>query len=273
MHLVNLVSSSVYPSSRIQTLSVKMKDLQCRHISGSILLISLLCGTLSVVAENTSPPPKRCLTNPPLVFQPDIQHQCPSPIDESIGPEPIDWSPWTHRPSCVEAEKNPAIQYCVYSNSQHGSHGISLITKPETAAISIEMLNEKLPPVRPRNNSNHTTRSYQVVDMPGKGKGVIATRKIVRAEVIMSDWASVLLDLSFPKAVQKQSGHQLFHLAADQLSNPDVLLELGRSSTTATDIVEDILGTNAFSYTLGGDAHMALYPQVAVGSRSSICSL
>jgi hypothetical protein len=127
--------------------------------------------------------------------------------------------------------------------------------------MSAEMLNAELPR---RRIDNHTTPCYEIVDMPPKGKGVIATRKISRARVIMSDWASVLLDLSFPKAVQQQNGHQFFHLAADQLSSPDAVLGLGRSSTRATDIIEDILGTNAFSYTLGGDHHMALYPEVAV---------
>ncbi|KAJ8105151.1 hypothetical protein ONZ43_g7540 [Nemania bipapillata] len=63
--------------------------------------------------------------------------------------------------------------------------------------------------------------------------------------------------------MQQNVGHQYLHLAADQLSDPDKVLDLSRSSSKAIDIMEDILGTNAFSYTLGDDSHMALYPEVA----------
>ncbi len=167
------------------------------------------------------------------------------------------------KPNCVKAEKEPSLKYCVYSNSRHGYHGISIITKPKTAADSANMLNEEFPG---GHSINNTTLSYAIVDIPFKGKGVVATRKISRAEAFMSDWASVLLDLSFPKAMQQQVGHQFLHLAAEQLSDPDKVLGLGRSSAQAIDIMEDVLGTNSFSYTLGGDPHMALYPEVAVSS-------
>ncbi|KAJ8127172.1 hypothetical protein O1611_g6465 [Lasiodiplodia mahajangana] len=222
--------------------------------------ISLLFGALLVFSEDVGIAMKHCLTDPPPALRHDAQFQCPPPIDESVGSQAVDWSPWTHKPSCVDGEKEPFQKYCVYSNSRHGYQGISIITKPKTAADSAGMLNEEFPG---GHSINNTTPSYAIVDMPPKGKGVVATRRISRAEAFMSDWATVVLDLSFPKAMQQHVGHQYLHLAADQLSNPDKVLELSRSSTKAIDIMEDILGTNAFSYTLGGDSHMALYPEVA----------
>lgn len=85
----------------------------------------------------------------------------------------------------------------------------------------------------------------------------------------MFDWATVVLDLSFPRATQQDIGHQYLHLAAEQLADPEKVLALGRSSSKAVDIMEDILGTNAFSYTLGDDSHMALYPEVSVSPHHS----
>ncbi|KAI0114404.1 hypothetical protein GGR51DRAFT_443269 [Nemania sp. FL0031] len=225
-----------------------------------LTVASLLPGALSVFAEDAGIGMKHCLTDPPPALRHDAQFQCPPPIDENVGTHAVDWSPWTHKPSCVDGEKEPFQKYCVYSNSRHGYQGISIITKPKTAADSAGMLNEEFPG---GHSVNNTTPSYAIVDIPQKGKGVVATRKISRAEAFMSDWATVVLDLSFPKAMQQHIGHQYLHLAADQLSNPDKVLELGRSSTKAIDIMEDILGTNAFSYTLGGDSHMALYPEVS----------
>ncbi|KAI1200724.1 hypothetical protein F5X97DRAFT_340201 [Nemania serpens] len=222
--------------------------------------ISLLLGALPALAEDMSIASKHCLTDPPHALRDDSHLRCPLPIDESTGSEPVDWSPWTHKPNCVDAERDPTLKYCVYSNSRHGYQGISIITKPKTAADSASMLNEEFPGGHSLNN---TTPKYAVVNVPPKGKGVVATRKISRAEAFMSDWATVVLDLSFPQAMQQQIGHQYLHLAADQLSDPDKVLALGRSSTKAVDIMEDILGTNGFSYTLGDDSHMALYPEVS----------
>ncbi|KAI3330398.1 hypothetical protein F4824DRAFT_344687 [Ustulina deusta] len=232
-----------------------MKNSRYRSIA-----VFLLLGALPIRTEGNCIATKYCLANPPHVLQHHAQLQCLPPIDESIGSRPVDWSPWTHEPNCVKAEKEPSLKYCVYSNSRHGYHGISIITKPKTAADSANMLNEEFPG---GHSINNTTLSYAIVDIPFKGKGVVATRKISRAEAFMSDWASVLLDLSFPKAMQQQVGHQFLHLAAEQLSDPDKVLGLGRSSAQAIDIMEDVLGTNSFSYTLGGDPHMALYPEVA----------
>ncbi|KAI1171980.1 hypothetical protein F4777DRAFT_24389 [Nemania sp. FL0916] len=224
--------------------------------------ISLLFNVLPVRTEDIGIATKYCLRDPPPVLQYDTRLRCPPPIDESVGLRPVDWSPWTHRPDCVGAERDPNTKYCVYSNSRHGYQGISIITKPKTAAESTGMLNEEFFGGHDL-NTNFTTPSYAIVDIPGKSKGVIATRKISRAEAFMSDWASVVLDLSFPNAMQQEVGHRYLHLAADQLSDPGKVLALGRSSTRATDIMEDILGTNAFSYTLGGDTHMALYPEIS----------
>ncbi|KAI1418777.1 hypothetical protein F5Y12DRAFT_789601 [Xylaria sp. FL1777] len=222
--------------------------------------ISLILRALLILAEETGITTKHCPTNPPHALRHHGQLRCPPPIDESIGSQPVDWSPWTHQPDCVRVEKESSLKYCLYSNSRHGYQGISIITKPKTAADSANMLNEEFPG---GHDINGTTSSYEIVDIHLKGKGVVATRKIHRAEAFMADWATVLLDLSFPKVMQQQIGHQFLHLAAEQLSDPGKVLGLGRSSPRAIDIMEDILGTNSFSYTLGGDPHMALYPEVA----------
>ncbi|KAI1109858.1 hypothetical protein F5Y14DRAFT_455603 [Nemania sp. NC0429] len=222
--------------------------------------ISLLLGVLPVVTEDTGIASKHCLADPPHALRHDSHLRCPPPIDESVGSQPVDWSPWTHKPNCVDAERDPTLKYCVYSNSRHGYQGISIITKPKTAADSASMLNEEFPG---GHSLNSTTKKYAIVNTPPKGKGVVATERISRAEAFMSDWATVLLDLSFPQATQQQIGHQYLHLAAEQLSDPEKVLTLGRSSSKATDIIEDILGTNGFSYKLGDESHIALYPEVS----------
>ncbi|KAI1454593.1 SET domain-containing protein [Annulohypoxylon moriforme] len=193
------------------------------------------------------------------------QHQlrCPQPVDGNTVHQPIDWSPWTHLPQCIHAGGPTAAEYCVFTNSRHGNGGISIITTPETAADSIEILNDSGHTHTKSFTDNDADAAFEVIDVPGKGKGVIAKRRINRAEAIMADWASLIVDLNFPTSVKRAQGYRLLHLAIDQLSNPDLVLQLARSSSFSADIVEDVLRTNAFSYTLAGDSHMALYPKVS----------
>ncbi|KAI4870145.1 SET domain-containing protein [Hypoxylon rubiginosum] len=205
----------------------------------------------------------QCPFNIPAALQSQASLGCPHLVDGDVAHRPIDWSPWTHAPECVHAQKSPATKYCVFTNSRHGNGGVSIITTPEIAADSIEILNDS-GDTHVKSVANHSAgAAYEVVDIPGKGKGVVATRRIKRAEAIMADWASLVAHLEFPTSLKRAQGYHYLHRAVDQLSDPDRVLELARSSTFSNDVVEDVLRTNAFSYPLGGESHMALYPEVS----------
>ncbi|KAI1809243.1 hypothetical protein GGS20DRAFT_580864 [Poronia punctata] len=171
-----------------------------------------LLGVRATLARDVGAATKLCVSESPPVPQDNGQPGCPPPIDESVGLKPLDWPPWTHR-----------LNYCVYGNLQHG----------RTAALSAGMLDEELPSTR----AEDAQPPYQVVDIPLKGKGAIATGNIFSAEVVMSDWAAFLLDISFPETV----------------------LQLGRSSRHASDILEDV----------GGDPYLTPHPKKAAVSKSS----
>ncbi|ORY60961.1 uncharacterized protein BCR38DRAFT_497073 [Pseudomassariella vexata] len=211
---------------------------------------------------------RQCPENILPALQPPARFGCPIPIDETVEREPVRYSPWSYPPSCLDSVANPDTKYCVFSNSRHGSNGVSMITTPETAANSVELLNERISahwePRRSMNNSIiESEPAYKVVPMPGKGRGVVATRLIRRAEPIMYDSASVVLDTQFPGSVRQTDGYELLHQAADQLADPELVLTLGRTNTMAADIVEDVLRTNSFSTPLAGEPHMGLFPEVS----------
>ncbi|KAK6949099.1 hypothetical protein Daesc_009172 [Daldinia eschscholtzii] len=204
----------------------------------------------------------------PLDLPEDLQTQahlgCPHPLDGKTADRPVDWSPWTHPPECVDSKKKPGVRYCVYSNSQHGNGGISLITTPETAASTVEILNDSGYTHFKHFANSSAEPAYEVADIPGKGKGVVATRHIKRAEAIIPDWAALIVGLDFPTSITRTEGYRLLHKAVDQLADPDRVLSLAHSSAFSGDIVEDILRTNSFSFTLADESHMALYPDVSV---------
>ncbi|KAI1483512.1 SET domain-containing protein [Daldinia eschscholtzii] len=203
----------------------------------------------------------------PLDLPEELQTQahlgCPHPVDGKTADRPVNWSPWTHPPECVDSKKKPGVRYCVYSNSQHGNGGISLITTPETAASTVEILNDSGYTHLKHFVNSSAEPAYEVADIPGKGKGVVATRHIKRAEAIMADWAALIVGLDFPTSITRAEGYRLLHKAVDQLADPDRVLSLAYSSAFSGDIVEDILRTNSFSFTLADESHMALYPDVS----------
>ncbi|KAK4229186.1 SET domain-containing protein 5, partial [Podospora fimiseda] len=214
----------------------------------------------------------QCPSSPPRSL---IQHYlypnllrtstCPLPIAPDLDGEffppltPLTHSPWSSPPQC-EASSSPDIPYyCLYSNSRHNHLGISIITTPEVAADSISILDSVLPRTTTHNPG------FKVVDIPGKGKGVVATRRIKKYEEIMVDYATMILDLHFTVDVDVWRGYRLMGKAVDNLSEQGKrnLMGLGRSNEQARDEVEDVLRTNAFSTELGGRQHMAVYTVVS----------
>ncbi|KLU85190.1 hypothetical protein MAPG_04220 [Magnaporthiopsis poae ATCC 64411] len=215
--------------------------------------------------------------------------ECAVPVDDVTATEdPASWAPWTHRPACLNStiliprgaggERLPGIpepagaapvKFCVYTHAHMGEIGLSIITTPEHAASSLHLLERPNLPHLSRASKTAATNaapdqpSYEVVDLPGKGKGVLATRKIRRFETIMLEPAAIVAANEFARAVRRQDGYRLLHLAVDQLRDPGQVLSLARSSSFAQDDVEDLLRTNSFAGELDGEPHMGLFPRVA----------
>ncbi|KAH6615474.1 hypothetical protein B0J18DRAFT_459495 [Chaetomium sp. MPI-SDFR-AT-0129] len=196
---------------------------------------------------------------------PTLDVSCPLPVDDRVGNGSVaSTSLWTHQPKC-EFSKGATKKYCAYTNSQHGPRGWSIVTKPETAADSASFLNYPLNMTWPADNNTQGTAAapYKLVDIPGRGVGVVATRHIKQYEEIMLDYATVLVDIMFTTEVSAFLGYRLLHAAVDQLADPDSVLALEQSNGYARDKVENILRTNAFNTPLGGVPHIALYPLVS----------
>lgn len=218
----------------------------------------------------------------PFTLHPtDLDITCPLPLEDSDRPTvSITSSPWTHPPTC-EYTVDKKTKYCVYTNSRHGSRGWSIIATPETAADSAWMLNHAVNnsatpvsfPGIPGGQQRCGTAAgekYTMVDIPGKGKGLVATRKIARYEEILVDYATIMVDVMFTSEVPAFKGYKLLHKSVAQLQDPGSVLGLGKSNPLARDDVENILRTNAFSTELGGRKHIALFPIVSVSNLPQV---
>ncbi|KAK0610998.1 hypothetical protein B0T14DRAFT_441304 [Immersiella caudata] len=219
------------------------------------LLLSLLVRALPAGAAQS-----QCSAAvPPVLRHPilDASAVCSPLVDDTTRPTPADYSPWTHAPICENSTADDKKKYCVYTNSRHGHSGISLLTRPEIAADSVSIVDEYL------NLRSNQSVPYKIVDIPGKGKGVVATRLIKRYEPIMMDYSVLLIDMGFATEVPAKKGYRLLHAAVDWLEDPDSVLTLGQSNGLAQDPIENVLRTNGFHTMLGGGQHMALYPLVS----------
>jgi hypothetical protein len=231
----------------------------------------LLLGLILPAKPQTIPvgvPPaaysEKCLWKNHAVIREPRRNSCTLPVDDESPPRVED--PWTHVPLCINSTSVPLRKYCVYTNSQYGHLGISIITTPQVAATSLQLLEGTTDPLdsaQYQADADREARPYEIVEVAGKGKGVVATRPIAQYETIMTDRASLMADIAFPGRVKQAQGYRLLHRAADQLSEPGPVFGLGRSSNGNADIIEDVMRTNSFNYDLAGVPHMALFPLVS----------
>lgn len=193
-----------------------------------------------------------------------VRDGCALAVDDEVGPDPLSWRPWTHRPYCADS------RYCVFTNSMFGgkNHGVSIITTPEIAASSPSLLLKLAGGVEPLSRYINATERppYVVIDIPGKGKGVVATRLISRGEVFMAEYPRILADLEFMGRVRREQGHLLLQRAIEQLADSDKVLSLARSGKSGAPVPEDIMRTNTFGITIEDRSRLAIFPKIAVSS-------
>ena len=92
--------------------------------------------------------------------------------------------PWTHPPNCSHSTSPDSLgkKYCVHTNDHAFHTGVSIIATPKRAASVAKHLNEDLASyfflTEEKLEEWHTKpRPYQIVDIAGKDKGVVASRK------------------------------------------------------------------------------------------------
>lgn len=174
-----------------------------------------------------------------------------------------EWAPWTHRPYCA------GTKYCVYTNTMFADGGgVSIITTPGNMSRAVGVIEKAFaePPVAATPDTA-LPPPYVVQDVPGKGKGAIATRLIPRGEAFVTDPAAVMGAVDLLERVAGTAGHLLLATAIDQLPDPQRVLALAGSNSAATSVAENVMRTNTFAVSLGGEPYMALFPEISVSGH------
>ncbi|KAK0729546.1 hypothetical protein B0H67DRAFT_476558 [Lasiosphaeris hirsuta] len=190
-------------------------------------------------------------------------------LDDTAGPDPSTWAPWTHKPACVEADETP---WCVFTNAAmprgNGERrGISIVTTPALAADAFDLTRHPLaaafdaiPPKK-----RFDALPYEVRDVPGKGKGAVATRRIEKGRVVLIDHVMVLATTEFPADVMHEEVQELLSRGVEQLNESESVYGLakkGREEQGLTE-VEDVLLTNSFEIAIEDQSYMWIFPDLS----------
>ena len=199
--------------------------------------------------------------------------RCNLPLDDTTGDTPSHWKPWSVRPICAYPFVNTEPKYCIFTyHGFRGDRSISLITSPDVAAEAAPLLEDRNPqwyktsPSVPPLDGDFTP-PYSVEEVPGRGKGIIATRDIRKGEVVITEPAT-MISMTPPRGIRPKQLTILSQTVLEQL--PDVRRKrvLEMASMPDLDPLWGRFDTNAFGVFLTGEnEHRGLFPEIA----ASVC--
>lgn len=188
---------------------------------------------------------------------------------------------WSYEPYCVSATGLSFIgkKYCVYTANTTGPTGLSIVMDPAHAREASYFLDDN--PLdafltkRQAERLFYNQPPYEIKEIPGKGMGVVARRKIKRFETVMVDQASLAVAVDAKEAVGEDVEASLIWRAVEQLRRPEIVRDLSWKHDGAADdggdrskgekgkFDENVLQTNAFASDVGGIETRTLFPLVS----------
>ncbi|KAI0447022.1 hypothetical protein F4803DRAFT_575998 [Xylaria telfairii] len=160
---------------------------------------------------------------------------------------------WNTSPDCFG-------QYCVYTNNGFFGKGISLIT---TALNHGRAAQIRIPETLLQSDYEKA----RVIDISGKGKGLVAMRTIRRGERIMATSPALLVHRDVFRELLLDDVYYLMDMAVDNLPKPRKERYLAQAGTMGGHKATDILFTNSFQISLGGyddGLHYGNFPEVSI---------
>jgi hypothetical protein len=208
---------------------------------------------------------------------PDLQHHFFAPSEDQP------YAPWSYKPHCATSTYLATLgqKYCVYTSNTTGPHGLSLIFPPNSAHLASKHLDDN--PLDSFLSPKDAERLYlggqpwKIVDIPGKAKGVVATRRIKMYETFMIDQAAVVVDMDAEKALSQVENNKLLKVAVERLLVPAMIRDMSSAHAGHTHeldededveeqgrLEEAIMRTNAYGSTVAEVGSRALYPLISV---------
>jgi hypothetical protein len=169
---------------------------------------------------------------------------------------------WSYPPVCTRYFDDLKSELCVYTNFNfsHG-RGVSIFTTP---SIALEFAT--LQPFYDHavlEGVNQKTRTWYTQEVPGKGTAMIAKTGLGRGDHLTA--FTPVLVVSLQKILPLRENEMFLRKAIEQLppSTRSAYLSLSRMYDNPDVIIQDILKSNAFEIQVGGEMHLAIFPEPA----------
>lgn len=182
-----------------------------------------------------------------------------------------DVSRWKHQEPCF---RNGTDEFCVYSAPDFAEgRGVSMIL-PKKRAAKIATLPAFADPESIRGINQDLVQDrppvYNVVEMPGKGLGVVAAKHLVRGDLIIANTVSIMIDYEAFGKMPQHEVNKLMAAAVDYF--PEMhrsrFLNLSTHADTMSHLhkVERLVATNAFDLEGPDDGEFgmhAVFPEIS----------
>lgn len=183
-----------------------------------------------------------------------------------------DPSPWSYNPVCTGYFDVLDGPLCVYTNSSFSSgRGISIFTTPKIASEFAALLpfhddsilsQHGINPVAAAADNDGQSPWY-TKPLEGKGIGMLASRPLKRGDLVAAYTPFLLAHMeNLLSTVERE---RFLRVAVDQL--PAASRERYFSLATIYDdprvVVQDVVKANAFEMQVGGQMHLAVFPEAS----------
>lgn len=149
-------------------------------------------------------------------------------------------------------------RFCVWSNDGHGDGGASIVT-----TLSDKHEVARIPNRSP--DAGHDASLFKAVTVPGKGIGLVATRRIRRGEEIMAIRPAVVVHEDLIDELELHGQNALLDQAARALPDARRQLLLAQVGELGGHRIADIMFTNSFQVAVGSKRqwHFGNFPEVS----------
>lgn len=230
---------------------------------------------------------------------------CPLPLDSRFftSDTTTSYLPWSAPPLCPDLKPSssppsrhkPAYKPCLYqSTSFRNGAGLALLTTPKLAAsVAGSALDDSLVPLAWRAHPSSSLNSeyanvmyvsYDVRDVPGKGKGVVARRRIGPWDTVLVDSALLVVPGDFGgsggKDARRKAGEIVRMMVGGlpEHQRREVVREIAGVKAAETEAegnekLLDVLRTHGFGVEIEEVLHTALFPLASVSGLFQGCEL
>ena len=241
-----------------------LRDIRCS-------LLFVLVALHPVAAVPSSLTTSQCPNKPAGRLESEFLARCPVPGRIGIlDGETNNAMSWSSPPKCITQtprDSNIPRLDCLFASTEfRNGHGISMVTTTATAShlIGLQAFSDKPLPLASRRHGPQET-AYEIVPVHGKGRGVVAIRRIRRGEILMVDVPALLVGISFLADTKPHHRRRLLKQALSQLPRETRGKVYGLHRSSSKYEVDAILGPNSNTVMVAGDeVHVGLFPEAAV---------